>query len=149
MLKYTGEGYLTTLTLCTLRPRCHTCLFLPSSSCSMLPPSSLGLDCLSCSLSGGPALHPPIPLDWPHLPQVLGNALSPHRAQSSLSVMARRLFGRNSIRSSSTSSAQISVKTRFCRKGCCDLFLVLKISNVLTKFYQNCSKGLRVFRIFL
>ncbi len=47
--------------------------------------------------------------------------------------------------SSSTSSAQISLKTRFYRKDCWYLFLGLEISNLLTKFYQNCLQVLRSF----
>ncbi len=47
------------LTLCTLVPLRHTRLFFPSSSCSMLPPSLLVVDCLSPFLSGGPG--PPSP----------------------------------------------------------------------------------------
>ncbi len=47
------------LTLCTLGPVCHAWLLFPSSSCSMLPPSLLTVDCLSRSLSGGPG--PPSP----------------------------------------------------------------------------------------
>ncbi len=63
------------LTLCTLAPLRHTWLFFPSSSCSMLPPSLLGVDCLSPSLSGGPgppSTPPPPLLSWPHFRQVPG-----------------------------------------------------------------------------
>jgi hypothetical protein len=59
--EYINKGPLTMLTLCTLGPLCHAWLFFPSSSCSMLPPSLLGLDCLSNSLSGGLALPLPFP----------------------------------------------------------------------------------------
>ncbi len=52
--KYIDKGSLTMLTLCTLGPLCHAWLFFPSSSCSMLPLSLLGFDCLSRSLSGWP-----------------------------------------------------------------------------------------------
>ncbi len=54
---------------------------LSFSACSMLPPSLVGLDCLSRSLSRGPALLRPLPLGWPQFPQVPGNALPPCRAQ--------------------------------------------------------------------
>jgi hypothetical protein len=47
------------LILCTLVPLHHAWLVLPSFSCSMLPPSLPGVDCLSSSLLGGPG--PPSP----------------------------------------------------------------------------------------
>jgi hypothetical protein len=57
--KYIDKGPLRMLTLCTLGPLRHAWLFFPSSSCSMLPPSLLGVYCCSCFLSGGPG--PPSP----------------------------------------------------------------------------------------
>jgi hypothetical protein len=41
----------------------------------MLPPSLLGVDCLSPSLLGGPGPPSPLPLPWPHFPKVPVNAL--------------------------------------------------------------------------
>jgi hypothetical protein len=78
--EYIDKGFLTMLTLCMLGPLCHAGLFFPSSSCSMLPPSLLGLDCLSRSLSWGLALPHPLPSGWPHFPQVPGNTLPLCRA---------------------------------------------------------------------
>jgi hypothetical protein len=57
--KYIEKGPLRMLTLCTQGPLRHVWLFFPSSSCSILPPSLLGIDCLSRFLSGGPG--PPSP----------------------------------------------------------------------------------------
>jgi hypothetical protein len=73
--EYINKGPLTMLTLCTLGPLCSAWLFFHSSSCSILPPSLLGLDCLSNSLSGWPGPPSPLPLGWPHFPQVPGNTL--------------------------------------------------------------------------
>jgi hypothetical protein len=88
---YIDKGPLKMLTLCTLGPLRHVWLFFPSSSCSMLPPSLLGVDCLSRFLSGGPALPHPLPLSWPHFPQVSGNALPFCRAQQYLFLCIRQL----------------------------------------------------------
>jgi hypothetical protein len=90
------------LTLCTLVPLRHAWLFFSSSSFSMLPPSSLGVDCsspflgagylspllgagclslllgadcLSPPLLGSPALPRLLPLNYPQFPWVLINAL--------------------------------------------------------------------------
>ncbi len=57
--EYIDKGPLRMLTLSTLGPLHHAWLFFPSSYCSMLPPSLLGVDCLSRFLSGGPG--PPSP----------------------------------------------------------------------------------------
>ncbi len=53
------KAFLKMFTLCTLGPLHHAWPVLPSSSCSMSPPSLLGVDCLSPSLLGGPG--PPSP----------------------------------------------------------------------------------------
>ncbi len=86
--------------LCTLVLLHHAGLVLPSSSFPMLPPSLLGVDCLSSLLSGGPG--PPshlLPLSWPHFPQVPGIALLSCRAQlvqilhnESISIMQKQLI---------------------------------------------------------
>ncbi len=53
---HTDNNIKARLNLCTMGPLCHAWLFFPSSSCSMqlLTTSLLAVDCLSCSLSGGP-----------------------------------------------------------------------------------------------
>ncbi len=53
---------LTILTLFTMGPLRHVWLFFPSSACSMrlLTPALLAVNCLSCSLLGGPG-PPPFP----------------------------------------------------------------------------------------
>jgi hypothetical protein len=63
--------------MCTMALLHHPWPILPSSSCSMLPPSLLGVDCLSTvpPCLGGPALFYPLPLSCPHFPQVPGKAL--------------------------------------------------------------------------
>jgi hypothetical protein len=53
------KAFLKMLTLCMLVPPHHAQPALPSSYCSMLPTSLLGVDCLSSSLLGGPG--PPSP----------------------------------------------------------------------------------------
>jgi hypothetical protein len=70
IFKYIDKGTLRMLTLYMLGPLRHAWLFFPSSSSSMLPPSLLGVDCLSCFLSGGLALPCPLPLSCTHFPQV-------------------------------------------------------------------------------
>ncbi len=65
--EYIDKGFLKMLTLCTLCPLCHAWLFFPSSSCYMLPPSLLGLECLSRPLSGLaplPWADPVSPRSW-------------------------------------------------------------------------------------
>jgi hypothetical protein len=47
------KSFLKMLTLCMLAFLHHARLVLPSSSCSMLSPSLLGIDCLSFPLPGG------------------------------------------------------------------------------------------------
>jgi hypothetical protein len=53
------KAFLKMLTLFTLTPLHHAQPVLPSSSCSMLPPSMLVVDCSSSSLLMGPS--PPSP----------------------------------------------------------------------------------------
>jgi hypothetical protein len=50
------------LTVCTLVLLHNTQPVLPSSPCSMLPPSLLGVDCYLPSCLGGTALPRPLPL---------------------------------------------------------------------------------------
>jgi hypothetical protein len=79
------KDFLKMLTLCTLGPLHHAWLVLPSTSCSLLPPSLLGVDCLSPSLLGGPS--PPSP----HSPE-LTPFPSGHRQHPTLMLGTVRCF---------------------------------------------------------
>ncbi len=71
--EYIDKSPLRMLSLCTLGPLHHACLFFPSYSCSMLSPSLRGVDCLSRFLSGGTG--PPSPPSPDLTPFPSGNAL--------------------------------------------------------------------------
>ncbi len=72
--KYIDKGPKWMFILCMLSPLRHAWLFFPFSSCSMLPPSLLGFDCLSRSLSRGPG--PP----WPPSPELTPFSSGPRQS---------------------------------------------------------------------
>jgi hypothetical protein len=73
--EYIDKGPLRMLILCMLGPLRHAWLFFPSSSCSMLPPSLLRVDCSSRFMSGGPG--PPSPPSLELTPFPSGPRLRP------------------------------------------------------------------------